>query len=416
VARIDQTARNHHRRARKNAVLIVELFALAWFGYFLEDHKEKIPALVKWQSHAFAFLSGLDLRPARADRVALVLIEDDLYYRPPQPYEKGPPLDRSLLADLVAEAAQANPAVIALDINLAADNADEASRGAMNANLMASIANVYRQYRIPVVLTVGLEKAAQPNEWVRCPNFYADQGGSPEGTLEGFDNGPQDFLRLPLEKTSADNNYREKSFALQTVNAYEDTLHVKPEQRTETRLSDVVRSGEFVFGTFLPQNDFLAVSAHDLLNCKTLKCKPDHLPPLQHRVVLIGGKVRIPGTDKYVDEHEGPLEPMIGAFFQANYVEALLDQRLKLPTPGWIAFVVDCILGFALVACFHSVRPAMHWAVLAIFLLPLALAYFLFVNLRYSIDFVLPLGLLFLHLALEHYSHRWHMTILLRRD
>lgn len=80
----------------------------------------------------------------------------------------------------------------------------------------------------------------------------------------------------------------------------------------------------------------------------------------------------------------------------------MLNDRVKVPVSKWFAAGLDLALAVAFVVALARVRA--FWkrtAVLGFFVVPLVLAYFLFVTLQYSLDFALPLVLLLVHFGVE---------------
>jgi hypothetical protein len=95
---------------------------------------------------------------------------------------------------------------------------------------------------------------------------------------------------------------------------------------------------------------------------------------------------------------------MRGMYFQANYIEGLLDDRVRSTVPRWLAFFTDLVAAALLIYFSHKAKTLSgRFVLLCVFFVPIVLTYVAGVNMGYVLDFVLPLLLLFLHVLLEHY-------------
>src|SRR5438105_961457 len=109
-------------RVRRNAIAALTLIVILLLGYGFERHKQWFPPLLTLQLKAHAILSKLEARTPRNERVILVEIDDDTFFK-----ELGgtTPTNRKFLADLAQISASADAAAIALDINLTKEPADD---------------------------------------------------------------------------------------------------------------------------------------------------------------------------------------------------------------------------------------------------------------------------------------------------
>lgn len=447
------------RFVRKYALTFVIFVFVEVSGVILEEHKEWVPWLVNVELKAHGWLSSLEARTLRVQRVVTVEIDDEAYF-----IHFGDPgiTPRDKLATLAKAAADVDAAVIALDINLAEDP-NEQSREAANCTLLETIRGITSRH-IPVVLTAGLSQQRKPPRHWWWPfgktvstwesNIYTESdihadNALPPGTRVGFDNGALDARQIPLVLTAPEQNGNVKtrhSFALEIVDAYEDAIHMARNRKTlESRdITKAINKGEFIFGSFLKPDEagrcsnfasgeFQCIPAWDVLKesagqpsapvanklagstAKEDEPAVSNLAPsavleqMRHRIVIIGGNrhERYGGGD-WLDDEDSPVGHMRGLYFHANYVEALLDDRIKLPVPTWFNLSFNLVISALLVYCYEHAKHS--WTVLALFLIPLIAAYFLSVNVKYSLDFVLPLAVLFFHLFLEHYRHLRHLA------
>jgi len=388
------------------------VFVLAAAGYAMDEHKAEVaPFLIDWESQALNVLTWADPRVRRADHVTVVEIDDATY----RARKQGDRTDRHLLAALVRDAVTANAAVVALDIDLVRDPEDDTVRARANADLLDAIRTAARREpAIPVILAVAL-KADDGGGWSEVANIFADSAlpvvdaapDLPARAPVGFVNSPLDQRQLPLvfdaKPLSGGSPQPIWSLGLRTADAYDSALDIAPTASDTAPTRAAIADGEFVYGTFLPQSAFLHVSANDLLNGA-----PQARAALNHRVVLIGG-VRHDAEGRWVDLHDTPLGSMPGVYIHANRIEAILDERIKLPVPWWVPWVVDIALGLAMVIVSARARtPADQLGLVALFAAPFVIAYVAFVNLQCSIDFALPLFVLMLHLVLEKYREFGH--------
>jgi len=400
------------RFVREQWVSLGLVFVLAAAGYAMDEHKAEVaPFLIDWESQALNVMTWADPRVRRADHVTVVEIDDATY----RARRQGDRTDRRLLAALVRDAARANAAVIALDIDLVRDGDDATTRAAANADLLSALrSTAQRVPAVPVILAAAL-KANDDGTWSELSNIFADAQlpvadnapGLPPRVPVGFVNAPLDPRQLPLifDAKPASGGAAEPfwSFGLRTADAYDSALDIVPAASQTGPIRDAIENGEFVSGTFLPAAAFLHVSANDLLN----GAAPARAA-LNHRIVLIGG-VRHDAYGGWVDQHDTPLGPMSGVYIHANRIEAILDDRIKRPVPWWVPWVVDVLLGVAMVVMSARARTlADQLALVALFALPFVIAYFAFVNLQCSIDFALPLFVLMIHLLLEKYREFGH--------
>jgi hypothetical protein len=156
--------------------------------------------------------------------------------------------------------------------------------------------------------------------------------------------------RLPLKwhvfrskdqaKEKSDGESRE-TLALVAARAYDSELLLR-----HPRLRAFIDSGEHPYISFLKKEDFLVIPAGRILTRGGsnesdeaqghLDEKPmPELRRLTGRIVLIGE------INRDSDEHLSVVGPIPGVYLQANYVEALLDDRYFRPIP-----LLDYVSGF----------------------------------------------------------------------
>jgi len=291
----------------------------------------------------------------------------------------------------------------------------------------------------------------------------------------GFDHAPDDRRKVPLEVVRQGVHYW--SFALQIVDAYEAYEKAKEigiKQPTQSRLSEQRKNREFVYTSYFKQCQFHPKSAKDLLcqnseaqDCKNAevyasedKCSSSAAPKeqeqcpesfvsqvwsslislfsrspggrqaggspqpcdlkclLKDKIVLIGGnrhKYRDGDCQNWADTYPSPVGDVRGMYFQANYIEGLLDldNRILFTVPRCIATVIDVVLAM-LVLFLLSKAPSKLWKlvwVLAVLSVPILLAFGVaHIPVARLIDGVLALlllGVLFLARQAKANANRW---------
>jgi CHASE2 domain-containing sensor protein len=401
--------------SRVSTVGVLVLVTLS--GFFFEEFKAWFPWLTSWQLHSYNWVSHLEARKPRPKFVMGIEIDDQTFYRTMH-LAAGDVTDRRSLGEIIRRIAQFHPAVIAVDIDFRWEPADDSEpRKSANEALLSAIRDVEAQH-IPVVLTCGFDRGNSAGREYR--NIFPDASlpdfGKPNIPYRariGFFNAAEDLRKVPLsvERYSPEGQLRPyNSFALAVAEAYEDVLGIHP--KTSERLEKQISRGEFVYTSFLPQEECFHKSANALL-----QQTDGDLEQINHHVALIGlNRHTFPEDgDDYVDDHQLIPLRMRGMYFQANYIEGLLDDRIKATVPRWEASIID--LAIAILMIRFSIRRhslSARLGLLSVYFIPVALAYIAAVNLGYVLDFVLPLLLLFLHAFVEHYIHLWHSATALK--
>jgi CHASE2 domain-containing sensor protein len=371
---------------------------LAACGYLMEEYRQDLPPLIGWQSFAYRMLARFDPQRSFPDHLIVVEIDDPTWEK--EGYAGI--TDRHFLGTLIRRAARAGAAEVVLDINLSVQRgADrQPDRIAGNRDLLAAINEVAkRSPPVPVIVGVGFHDGTE------LPNVFADNdlprvvgGDSPIG----FDNAAIDERKLPLvanERRYSDQNVVPfYSLALRAADTYGRLLHFQSPIAERAPVGRAIHAGEFVYSTFLPDRDFDMISA-----LRVADGRPDALERLAHRIVLIGGN-RHDNSGVLLDNHDTPIGSMVGVYIHANRIEALLQGHMKGTLPPWVPVLVDLTLGLTLVLLWSRSKTvtARLWLI-ALFAIPIATAYVLFVNLQYALDFALPLFVLMIDLGLEAY-------------
>jgi CHASE2 domain len=265
----------------------------------------------------------------------------------------------------------------------------------------------------------------------------------------GFDHPADDLRKVPLVTIGFDGSGKKfdfYSFALQITDAYSQSIsgalklagHA-PVPETKI-LADKLTQHEFVYTTFMPAEDFVSpklrafgeeqdgpISAIEVFcggEKKTWQAdvcsernqgRVDLVPSLlRGHIVLIGGDRHgykgEEGEEDYLDNHESPVGLLRGMYFQANYVEGLLDNRVLFKVNRWVAAFIDMALAAFMLWVISLQRGFWKKTCLVVVLLflPALLAWFAAVALHRCLDFMFPLVLLLLHPAIESYIDLVH--------
>lgn len=383
----------------RRSLLVVLSQVILTAAYHSESVRQKFPLLVDAQLYFHHVLTWFNPHSPRVERVVLAEVDDATFWH--APFSGIQPTNRRSLADLALRIANAGASVIALDFQIKSPDpsrvGDDPVRGSDNTHLLDVIRTITKK-GIPVVLTCGLEGNAQ-GEWQRQPNIFADDL-LPLGTLVGHINLPLDHRHIPLQMRAREwdghviRDY--DSFALKIVAAYESATHIKPETSQNPIISTAAQNREFVFGTFIRMSAFPRVSAGRLL-----RGSEGDLDLCRGRVVIVGGTwhSRAQNQGPLVEEFLSPIGTVPGLYLHANYVEALLADRLAAPLSTALAVILDLVLAVILYYLFQRLRWKL--LLLAFFFVPLFLAYILLTNLGIYLDFILPFTLCLVHLLFE---------------
>ncbi len=463
----------HRRFPWLDIPALVLIVIVGFLSFKYEDFKNDFPRLITWQLRAYQWITSHGPRQPQVHWVTPVEIDDATFYDFLGNETRDDVTDRAFLAKLVDAATQAGAAVIALDINLDETTSDKygGPSDTLNADDQA-LFNAIRKAQeahIPVVLTFGFREEMVPVPQIFDHQEVSDGRGIsyrfPEDEVPtprpawvpryGFDHPADDLRKVPLVTIGADSSGKEfdfYSFALQITDAYTQSLfgglnlaEHAPVPETKV-LADKLTKHEFVYTTFMPAEEFISpelrllgpgrdkhISAVEVFCAYSQgtawekgdvskACPPDLIPSrtgiipslLRGRIVLIGGDRHgykgEEGEQDYLDNHPSPVGPLRGMYFQANYVEGLLDNRVLFKVNRWVAAFIDMALA-AFMLWVVSLRRG-FWPrtglIVVLLLLPALLAWFAAIELHYCLDFMFPLVLLLLHPAIESYIHLVH--------
>lgn len=205
--------------------------------------------------------------------------------------------------------------------------------------------------------------------------------------LEGVVNISKDTRRLPLEwMLFPSREHAEKgeqrdwhdTIALSAARAYDDKLLER-----YPRLERFLEIGLHPYVCFLKPGDFDPILAGQLLKSDPQPGEKGNtsLPPLISREMQrLSGKIIIVGEiNSDLDSHASVVGRVPGLYLQANYVEALLDDRYYRPVPVLdylLAFLILLVLELILIV-FKGRYWTMSLLIVALFVVSGAIVYLL---------------------------------------
>jgi CHASE2 domain-containing sensor protein len=407
-------------RLKNKAVIGIFLIVTAWnVALSFDWGRQHFPLALSTQLKFYDWLWSWKSEPRYDSTVTFVRIDDSLHWAQDR---CDSPTSRHLLAQLISSASQHKAAVIALDVQLFAPFGKAAGwhnpgRKDEDDELLRAIHDAAR-LGVTVVLPVGFVSGTSGG-LTRIPNVYRDEElpladdkgkcGYPACAVLGSIRLPVDKRQIPLQEVAKDwyigSPVRQfPSFALAAADA-QSRAHVQPSSKP--LIAQAIRDHEEVFGGFLPESAF---TKHEVPAQQLENGEGSELWRCNGSLVLIGGEWHSDqGYGPLEDLHLSPVGEIPGLVLHANYMEALLGDHFTKSLGFWWAVVIDVFVGLALYVAFDSVRtcPGMRWLlgqflVLLLAIIPIGFAYVSFVNFGKYFDFILPIGLYFVHLLYEH--------------
>jgi CHASE2 domain-containing sensor protein len=305
---------------------------------------------------------------------------------------------RVYTARLLPAIAKYEPQLIVLDKYFGAERCDSAQDTAALRDAIARVAQ-----RVPVVVGLYIQEQEQ-----RHPGDPYDieapvpLDGAHLG--EGIVNVDVDARRLPLGWTIVRQpgvapEWR-PSLALRAAEMREpDLLKQYPS------LAELIDARRNPFLSFIEPDKFEQLQSSDFI-CPladlppdlAAKCK-DYRPASRNPQNIRGHIVVFGQSSSDKDYHTSPIGRVHGVFLQANYVEALLDERYFKPVPPWVDFAFGFVFFIAFEASLRHDRAHVCILRVAAVVLLTGLAMSLIVrNTGYYVD---PIGVSSLYLVLK---------------
>jgi CHASE2 domain-containing sensor protein len=340
------------------------------------------------------YLSLVTSGPRKPVQKFTVLVDtldrEDKYYASLTSYTYNPCDRRPALAKLLRKIAEAYPAVIVLDYSFRRQECPSDKR---TDALLEAVAEI--SLTTPMVIGLRVDRSSRQLESA----LSFGQHPSPllrEGLIE-FD---PDTKKLPLKwkvrenSSSASNAWRTvDTLSLAVARAFDPDL-----ERRYERLSGFL--GEKEEDAVHPYVSFLRPEQMPLTPAGALVCGPNYqtvtvgsastCEKFPKALAGLRGKIVVVGASDADDRHRSAIGKVHGFILQANYIEALLDQRYF--TPAHI--LVNDLFGFCIFVAFmaatHFARPAWTLACWGITIVAAGLTvYFLIIYFGY---FTTPVG------------------------
>jgi CHASE2 domain-containing sensor protein len=267
---------------------------------------------------------------------------------------------REMLARLIRAVADYNPAIIVIDKYFL-----ESGCGHDHPNTLAlknAISAVSR--RLPIVVGLRIDDRIRPTErgdglfyHVQKPVAFDDAPLLREGIV----NINADSRRLALGWTVVregrlDSEWDwQNAIALEAAQAYDSMLLKK-----DLRLKRLIAEKNSPYLSMIPAEEFAVYFAGDLLctlrdtspvtreQCKGREGPTVGLDYLRGRIAIIGE------VNADMDRHSSLIGNVPGVLLQANYIEALLDERYFAPVPLWVDYFVGFLFFVAIEAALRQ--------------------------------------------------------------
>ena len=244
---------------------------------------------------------------------------------------------RRYLAKLLPDVARYDPAVIVIDKYFHGNGCDSQEA---TSELQKVFAETAKKLPIVVGLLVDENSVQQGNDSRSGPSYLLESSVSFDGSIkEGIIHLDQDHRRLPLGWTvrwepNGPAHFQE-TISLKTAKAYDSKLFDKYPD-----LKEAVEQRTVPFISQIHPSEFITLQAADFLcagskagepACAGRRTADSETQPnyVRGRIVVIGERGR------NLDLHSTYFGPTTGVFLQADYIEALLDERYYRPLPEW---------------------------------------------------------------------------------
>jgi CHASE2 domain-containing sensor protein len=391
---LSQSFRNLKAKGRHYWLLAAFLLPT---GMLLGDLLGKQSVWVTTRYYVYNVLQKAAARPITSStRTLVVLIDDEEYWK--GALARRTPLKRDYLARLLLKLDQTNPAVIALDVDLAAQTADKSviehpDYQAETNELLTAIKTVSKNRPVVLPRTLfreGLSAGVSPETTIDAgsyepePTVYDGYDFETNNILTGYVSLPYDVRQVPLTLPMKDGSEQD-SFAAAIVKRLDQSALRDAQSDVKTSLP---------YGTFIPPTGFTSISAKQIL-----ESNPDTLKPLlAANAVLVGGSWHTKSfkRGRQVDTHLTPVGEIGGVFVHANYVEALLTHRVSPPIGKVFGVTIETAFAVLIAIVFAwKMKPSLKfvWAV-GLSLILIVITYVFWQNLGLFFDFFIPLILL----------------------
>lgn len=391
----------------------VVVCSLTLVGFWLSRVVDDSRLFLQQRHQLFQFMTSLAPRSIRPRFTSVVTISDADYWQDGVSGTCAAIANRYRLAKLIQRLGAADAAAIAIDFRLdpelLPENAERACQSADWHRLnddspLDAVPTQLLQKAIadsagtrPIIVASVLKLTSGDHVTV-LPSVVDNIPSSQLDLRRGFIDLPSEKRAVPLRLARPEGAF--DSFALATASAYD------PDVLNANAWLEQPQSYPYVH--FLSPTDFRdrARTASEIFSLT-----PEEIRGFaQHRIVLIGGdwSINKGGLKNHVDVHDSPAGPMTGVFIHANYIEAILDERLLPLVPNWLLDTVDVLLVLGSAAVLAIVRTPIPNALVStlICLAWIAINYIAVINFGAYFDSLIPL-LLVIALSLAEQVIEW---------
>jgi CHASE2 domain-containing sensor protein len=265
---------------------------------------------------------------------------------------------REFLADLITDLAERDPAIIVVDKFFTASGCKPDHPG--TAALQNAIGTV--SGRVPIIVGIRVDNRRSPSStpgefaWpIISPLNFPDAPKLKEAVI----NIDIDSRRLALGWTIRRNGKSEpewsNALALEAAQAYDSKLLTK-----YPSLQQLVKFRDHPYLSVIRREDFTSYLAGDIL-CASPKQRSSMRDLCGRRdsrnkdLEYVRGRIAIIGEiSRDVDVHFTVIGRVPGVVLQANYIEALLDERYFKPVIPWVDYLIGFLFFVAVEAALHQ--------------------------------------------------------------
>ncbi|HYJ85761.1 MAG TPA: CHASE2 domain-containing protein [Pyrinomonadaceae bacterium] len=371
----------------------IRVIIVAVAGIYLGERLDHTECWSHVRYAVYQFLQDLSWRKPYPQRTALVLIDDEEYWK--GELQARVPVKRDYLARLVTAAASANAAVIALDFDLRSPSPDGNPREypeymGETKKLIEAITSAVKSGK-KVVLTKTIHDEGD-EEYVVESDIYEPLPPEWTNVRMGYHVFDDDSRILPpVIKTTTGQSI--EPFALAIARA-----------DNAASLENIPDLTAELYAGFLPVGKFTKISSRELLN----NDKKTEL--LSSKIVIISGVWHQFGYERgyAVNSYDTPVGKIPGALIHANYLEAILDSRVYTVWKGWSLRITEFLLALLIAIPFFVKKISKKWKTILItlpYLSALGLAYFSLMNFGKFFDPFIPVLSVTLHGVFEQIMH-----------
>jgi len=355
-------------------------------GHYVSSHNMWLEARY-W---LYGLMEKTNWRQPDVQHTFVVTVDDDDYWK--GDFNRRTPIRRDLLAHLIAQLADAQAKVVAVDFDLRSPVPDGKPRETPayqkeTDELLEAIKKACSAHHALILpATIGYGVA---NSYVLQSDIYSDAQILSNYFSTGYIALPPDARVVPLELTLAGPKSLD-SFALAAVRAY------KPDV-----IERINNLNIFPYGGYLQPSDFPHLGATKILAMDKTALEDQ-----------VGGKLVFIGstwhklswnTGPLNDSHLTPVGPIPGVFVHANYAEAILGKNYYQPPHELFAYSLEILVLLSMAILFAVKMNA--WKKLVVVVVASSLfivvGYVLLQNLGVYFDFLIPLVFLLFHVSAD---------------